>query len=158
MKSFKELVEGIKKWSDVRDRKLKKDASDVLKALDKGQVLGYSVEHDEFSIFNNAKDFKKAQKDKRMKWIVVESKKAFSAWLADGKKISFSPHQKLFHMTRTKRNYILVQQAAKGSPPSVKLYGSASIHGLLADHRETPALAVDDWNHIQRIFLGLRAN
>ena len=87
MKSFKELIEGIKKWSDVRDRKLKKDASDVLKALDKGQVLGYSVEHDEFSIFNNAKDFKKAQKDKRMKWIVVESKKAFSAWLADGKQI-----------------------------------------------------------------------
>ena len=43
MKSFKELIEGIKKWSDVRDRKLKKDASDVLKALDKGQVLGYSV-------------------------------------------------------------------------------------------------------------------
>ena len=74
MKSFKELVEGIKKWSDVRDRKLKKDASDVLKALDKGQVLGYSVEHDDFSIFNNAKDFKKAQKDKRMKWIVVERK------------------------------------------------------------------------------------
>ena len=65
MKTFKELIEGIKKWSDVRDRKLKKDASDVLKALDKGQVLGYSVEHDEFSIFNNAKDFKKAQKDKR---------------------------------------------------------------------------------------------
>ena len=60
--------------------------------------------------------------------------------VADGKKISFSPHQKLFHMTRTKRNYILVQQAAKGSPPSVKLYGSASIHGLLVDHRETPAL------------------
>ena len=74
MKSFKELIEGIKKWSDVRDRKLKKDASDVLKALDKGQVLGYSVEHDEFSIFNNAKDFRKAQKDKRMKWIVVERK------------------------------------------------------------------------------------
>ena len=74
MKSFKELVEGIKKWSDVRDRKLKKDASDVLKALDKGQVLGYSVAHDEFSIFDDAKDFKKAQKDKRMKWIVVERK------------------------------------------------------------------------------------
>ena len=74
MKSFKELIEGIKKWSDVRDRKLKKDASDVLKALDKGQVLGYSVEHDEFSIFDSERDFKKAQRDKRMKWIVVEGK------------------------------------------------------------------------------------
>ena len=51
MKSFRELIEGIKKWSDVKDRKLKKDASGVLKALDKGQVLGYSVAHDEFSIF-----------------------------------------------------------------------------------------------------------
>ena len=74
MKSFKELIEGIKKWSDVRDRKLKKDASDVLKALDKGQVLGYSVAHDEFSIFDTPRDFKTAKKDKSMKWIVVEGK------------------------------------------------------------------------------------
>ena len=74
MKSFKELVEGIKKWSDVRDRNLKKTASQALKALDKGQVLGYSVKHDEFSIFDNAKDFKKAAKDKKMKWIIVEGK------------------------------------------------------------------------------------
>ena len=78
--------------------------------------------------------------------------------IADGKKIHFSPHQKLFHMTRTKRNFILVQQAAKGSQPSVKLYGSASIHGLLADHRDTPPLAQDDWAAIQRAFLGLRPN
>ena len=68
------MMEAVKKWSDVKDKKIKKDASDVLKALDKGQVLGYSVEHDEFSIFNDAKDFKKAQKDKSMKWIVVERK------------------------------------------------------------------------------------
>ena len=74
MKTFKEMMEAIKKWSDVKDRKLKKDASDVLKALDKGQVLGYSVEHDEFSIFDSERDFKKAQRDKRMKWIVVEGK------------------------------------------------------------------------------------
>ena len=74
MKTYKEMMEAIKKWSDVTDRNVKKDASDVLKALDKGQVLGYSVAHDEFSIFDDAKDFKKAQKDKRMKWIVVERK------------------------------------------------------------------------------------
>lgn len=74
MKTFREMMEAIKKWSDVKDRKLKKDASDVLKALDKGQVLGYSVEHDEFSIFDSERDFKKAQRDKRMKWIVVEGK------------------------------------------------------------------------------------
>ena len=75
-----------------------------------------------------------------------------------GHKVSFSPHQKLFHITRPKRNFILTQQAAKGSQPSVKLYGSSAIHGLLEDHRETPALATDDWEKIQRIFLGLRPN
>ena len=77
MKTFKEMMEAIKKWSDVKDRKLKKDASDVLKALDKGQVLGYSVEHDEFSIFDSERDFKKAARDKRMKWIVVEGKEHY---------------------------------------------------------------------------------
>ena len=74
MKTFRELIEGIKKWSDVKDRNLKKDASQYLKALDKGQVLGYSVEHDEFSIFDSSKDFKKAQRDSKLKWIVVERK------------------------------------------------------------------------------------
>ena len=77
MKTFKEMMEAIEKWSDVKDRKLKKDASDVLKALDKGQVLGYSVEHDEFSIFDSERDFKKAARDKRMKWIVVEGKEHY---------------------------------------------------------------------------------
>ena len=74
MKTFKEMMEAIKKWADVRDRNLKKDASQYLKALDKGQVLGYSVEHDEFSIFDSSKDFKKAKKDSKMNWIMVERK------------------------------------------------------------------------------------
>ena len=78
MKTFKEMMEAIKKWSDVKDRKLKKDASDVLKALDRGQVLGYSVAHDEFSIFDSDRDFKKAQKDKKMNWIVVEGRKHYN--------------------------------------------------------------------------------
>ena len=76
--------------------------------------------------------------------------------IAHGKKIHFSPHQKLFHMTRSKRNFILVEQAAEGSPRSVTPYGSTSIHGLLEDHRDTPPLAADDWNLIQRVLLGLR--
>jgi hypothetical protein len=78
--------------------------------------------------------------------------------VARGKKIYFSPHQKLFHLTRTKRNFILVQQAANGTPPSVKLYGSSAIHGLLEDHREARALAVDDWDLIQKKFLGIKPN
>ena len=68
-------------------------------------------------------------------------------------KVSFSPHQKLFHMTKTKRNFIIVEQSPKGSPRSIKLYESSAIHGLLIDHRETPCLALDDWAHIQRLML-----
>ena len=70
--------------------------------------------------------------------------------VARGPKISFSPHQKLFHQTRTKRNFIIVQDASLGH---VKLYESSAIHGLLTDHRETPCLALDDWNHIERLLL-----
>jgi len=65
-------------------------------------------------------------------------------------KISFSPHQKLFHLTRKKRNFILVNQP---SLKLVKLYGSKSIHGLLTDHRETPSLAINDWEHIQQVLI-----
>jgi len=65
-------------------------------------------------------------------------------------KISFSPHQKLFHLTRTNRNFILVQQPSLNL---VKLYESKLIPGLLVDHRETPSLAINDWDHIQRCLL-----
>ena len=67
-----------------------------------------------------------------------------------GKKVSFSPHQKLFHMTRTKRNFILLEDT---SSRSIKLYESKSIHGLLLDHRDTPCVAQDDWDHIQRVLI-----
>ena len=70
--------------------------------------------------------------------------------VARGPKISFSPHQKLFHVTRTKRNFILVQIP---SLKCIKLFRSSSLPGLLADHRETPSLAINDWDHIQRCLL-----
>ena len=70
-------------------------------------------------------------------------------------KISFSPHQKLFHLTRKKRNFILVNQP---SLKLVKLYRSKSIHGLLTDHRETPSLAINDWEHIQRVLINAPSN
>ena len=65
-------------------------------------------------------------------------------------KINFSPHQKLFHLTRPKRNFILVQQPSLNL---VKLYESKAVPGLLVDHRETPSLAINDWEHIQRCLL-----
>ena len=69
-------------------------------------------------------------------------------------KIRFSPHQILFHSTMTKRNFILVGQSPKGSPRSVKLYGSSSILGLLEDQREVTPVAQDDWAHINRLLIG----
>ena len=75
--------------------------------------------------------------------------------IARGPKIIFSPHQKLFHQTRTKRNFIIVQDASLGH---VKLYESSSIHGLLVDHRETPSLAIDDWQHIERLLLAAHSD
>ena len=70
--------------------------------------------------------------------------------VVEGNKVRFSPHQKLFHLTRKKRNFILVNQP---SLKLVKLYESSSIPGLLVDHRETPSLAINDWDHIQRLLL-----
>jgi len=39
------------------------------------------------------------------------------------------------------------------SSRSIKLYGSESIHGLLIDHRETPSLTHNNWEHVQRLLL-----
>jgi len=65
-------------------------------------------------------------------------------------KVSFSPHQKLFHLTKTKRNFILLEDT---SLRAIKLYESKSIHGLLSDHRETPSLTNNDWEHLQRLLI-----
>jgi hypothetical protein len=53
-------------------------------------------------------------------------------------------------MTKTKRNFILLQDTALGA---IKLYESKSIHGLLLDHRETPSLTNNNWEHVQRLLL-----
>ena len=66
------------------------------------------------------------------------------------KKVHFSPHQRMFHLTRTQRNFILLRDASLGA---IKLYESSAIPGLLTDHRETPSLAIDDWDHIQRLLI-----
>jgi hypothetical protein len=67
-----------------------------------------------------------------------------------GKKLHFSPHQKLFHLTRQKRTYILAQE---GSPGRINLYGSSSLPDLLADYKSTQPLASNDWDHIQRLLI-----
>jgi hypothetical protein len=70
--------------------------------------------------------------------------------IARSKKVSFSPHQIMFHSTRKNRNFILLEEPRSSS---IKLYGSSAIHGLLTDHRETPCLALDDWSHIERVLI-----
>ena len=67
-----------------------------------------------------------------------------------GKKLHFSPRQKLFHLTRQKRTFILAQEA---SPGRINLYGSSSLPELLADYKSTQPLASDDWDHIQRLLI-----
>jgi len=70
--------------------------------------------------------------------------------IARSSKLSFSPHQILFHTTRKNRNFIIAQEPRSGS---IKLYGSSALQGLLTDHRETPCLALDDWDHIERLLI-----
>ena len=70
--------------------------------------------------------------------------------IQNGKRIHFSPHQRMFHITRTNRNFILVQEA---SSRSVKLYPSSAIHDLQLGVAR--CLALDDWDHIQRLLLNL---
>ena len=68
--------------------------------------------------------------------------------IQNGNKIHFSPHQRMFHITRTNRNFILVQEA---SSRSIKLYPSSAIHDLQLGVAR--CLALDDWDHIQRLLL-----
>ena len=56
----------------------------------------------------------------------------------------------MFHLTRTKRNFILLRDASLGA---IKLYESTALPGLLVDHRETPSLAMNDWDHVQRLLI-----
>jgi hypothetical protein len=69
-----------------------------------------------------------------------------------GNKISFSPHQILFHSTMTRRNFILVKEAA---PRSAKLYESSEIHNLRSDIRKAKICAqAGNWPDIQSKLLG----
>ena len=76
MKSYKLFAEELKSWKDVKNSHIKKEAGKLLKALDKKEVLAYSVEHGEFTIFKDEMEFVQAQKGKgkAMKWLKVEDK------------------------------------------------------------------------------------
>ena len=75
-----------------------------------------------------------------------------------GNKIRFSPHQILFHTTRNKRNYILVNQSPNAPRSDIKLYSSKNIEGLILDPREIKPLAVNDWQLIENILINKKNN
>jgi hypothetical protein len=68
-------------------------------------------------------------------------------------KIKFSPHQILFHTTRTERNFILVEQALRASRSTLKLFASSEINNLLKGIDKAVPLAVDDFQLIQKILI-----
>ena len=111
MKTYKDLMETKHKWSDIKDKKVRKEAGQFLKALDKGEVLGYSVEHDEFSIFDSEKDFKDAKKDKKMHWVQVED------WTRKGELIdeafNFKSAVKLGMLEKSDEKYIDIIEKKK---------------------------------------------
>jgi len=71
--------------------------------------------------------------------------------IARGNKIHLSPHQILFHTTMTRRNFILVKEAASRS---VILYESSAIRELQSDIRKAKIAALDDWTAIQATLIG----
>ena len=76
MKTYKLFTEELKNWKDVKNSHVKREAGKLLKALDKNEVLAYSVEHGEFTVFKDEMEYIKAQKGKgkAMKWLKVEDK------------------------------------------------------------------------------------
>jgi Holliday junction resolvase len=68
-------------------------------------------------------------------------------------KVKFSPHQILFHTTRNKRNFILIEQAHRASRSSLKLFASSEINNLLTGIDKAAPLAVDDFKLITKILI-----
>jgi len=76
MDKEKEASDFDMKWKDIKNRHIKKEAGKLLKALDKKEILGYSAEHGEFTVFKDEMEYIQAGKGKgkKMKWVRVESK------------------------------------------------------------------------------------
>ena len=72
--TYKDFMEAnVKSWKDMKDRNTLKAAEKHKKRMKSGNVLGYTVAHDEFTIFRNEKDWDDAIKHaKDMKWIRVD--------------------------------------------------------------------------------------
>jgi len=73
-KTYKEFTEAkTKTWKDIGKGKIARDALKHKKRMKAKQVLAYTTAHDEFTIFNNEKEYQDAIKyAKDMKWVRVE--------------------------------------------------------------------------------------
>ena len=72
--TYKEFMEAkVKSWGDMKDRNVLKAAEKHKKRMKSGNVLGYTLAHDEFTIFRTEKEWDDSVKNaKDMKWIRVE--------------------------------------------------------------------------------------
>ena len=72
--TYKEFMEAkVKSWGDMKDRNTLKAAEKHKKRMKSGNVLGYTVAHQEFTIFRTEKEWEDSVKHgKDMKWIRVE--------------------------------------------------------------------------------------
>ena len=72
--TYREFMEAkVKSWGDMKDRNILKSAEKFKKKMRTGNVLGYTMTHQEFTIFRNEKDWDDAIKHaKDMKWIRVD--------------------------------------------------------------------------------------
>ena len=73
-KSYKEFMEAkVKSWKDMKDRNVIRAADKFKKKMRKGNVLGYTLTHNEFTIFRTEKEWEDSVKyAKDMKWIKVD--------------------------------------------------------------------------------------
>ena len=72
--TYKDFMEAnVKSWKDMKDRNTLKAAEKHKKRMKSGNVLGYTVAHQEFTIFRNEKEWNDSVKyAKDMKWIRVD--------------------------------------------------------------------------------------
>ena len=72
--TYAEFMEAkVKSWKDMKDRNILKAAEKFKKKMKSGNVLGYTMAHQEFTIFRNEKEWNDSVKHgKDMKWIRVE--------------------------------------------------------------------------------------
>jgi len=72
--TYKTFMEAkVKSWKDMKDRNVLKAAEKHKKRMKSGNVLGYTLAHQEFTIFRTEKEWDDSVKHgKDMKWIRVE--------------------------------------------------------------------------------------